>query len=64
MEVTFYETTAFTEGVSKLKAEDQCLELKEELARNLRKATCYEARAASVRSGCVCPVEARAEVPE
>ena len=34
MEVTFYETTAFTEGISKLKAEDQCLELKEELARN------------------------------
>ena len=34
MEVTFYETTAFTEGVGKLKAEDQCLELKEELARN------------------------------
>ncbi|MFP4165579.1 MAG: type II toxin-antitoxin system RelE/ParE family toxin [Opitutales bacterium] len=34
MVITFYETTAFTEGVSKLKAEDQCLELKEELARN------------------------------
>jgi hypothetical protein len=34
MEVTFYETILFTEGVSKLKAEDQCLELKDELARN------------------------------
>ena len=34
MAVTFYETTSFTEGVSKLKAEDQCLELKDELARN------------------------------
>lgn len=32
MEVTFYETTAFTEGINKLKAEGQCLELKEELA--------------------------------
>ena len=31
MEVTFYETTAFTEGVRKLRAEDQCLELKENL---------------------------------
>jgi len=29
MEVSFYETTAFTEDVSKLKAEDQCLELKD-----------------------------------
>jgi len=34
MKVTFYETTAFSKGVSKLKAEVQCLELKEELARN------------------------------
>lgn len=34
MEVIFYETTAFTQGVSKLKAEDQCHELKEELARD------------------------------
>lgn len=37
MEVTFYETTAFTQGVSKLKAKDQCLGLKEELARNPEK---------------------------
>jgi len=34
MEVIFYETSAFTDGVIKLKAEDQCLQLKEELARN------------------------------
>ena len=37
MEVTFYETTSFTEGVSKLRAEAQCLELKEELTRNPEK---------------------------
>ena len=37
MEVTFYETTAFTQGVTKLKAKDQCFELKEELARNPEK---------------------------
>jgi hypothetical protein len=37
MEITFYETTAFTHGVSKLKAKDQCLEFKEELARNPEK---------------------------
>ena len=37
MEVTFYETTSFTEGVSKLRAQDQCLELKEELTRNPEK---------------------------
>ena len=34
MEVTFYETTSFTEGIRKLKAGDKCLELKEELARD------------------------------
>ena len=34
MEVTFYEATSFTEGVSKLRAEAQCLELKHELTRN------------------------------
>lgn len=34
MGVTFYETSAFTEEIRKLKAEGQCLELKEELARN------------------------------
>gem|GEM_PF-5379722 len=33
MEVTFYETTSFTEGVSKLRAEAQCLELKPESVR-------------------------------
>ncbi|CAA6679229.1 MULTISPECIES: type II toxin-antitoxin system RelE/ParE family toxin [unclassified Lentimonas] len=37
MEVTFYETTSFTEGVSKLRAQAQCLELKEELTRNPEK---------------------------
>ena len=33
MEVTFYETTSFAEGVSKLRAEAQRLELKQELTR-------------------------------
>jgi hypothetical protein len=37
MEVTFYETTSFTEGVVKLRAETQCLDLKQELARNPEK---------------------------
>ena len=37
MVATLYETTAFTQGVSKLKAGDQCLELKEELTRNPEK---------------------------
>jgi hypothetical protein len=37
MDVTFYETTSFTEGVSKLRAEAQCLEFKEELTHNPEK---------------------------
>lgn len=32
--MNFYETSAFSKGVSQLKAEGQCLELKEELSRN------------------------------
>jgi hypothetical protein len=37
MEVEFYETTEFAERVSKLRAEAQCLELKQELTRNPEK---------------------------
>lgn len=37
MKVTFYETTSFTEGISKLRAEAQCLELKQKLTRNPEK---------------------------
>ena len=37
MEVTFYETTSFTQSISKLRAEAQCLELKQELTRNPEK---------------------------
>lgn len=37
MEVIFYETISFTEVVSKLKAETQCLELKQELTRSPEK---------------------------
>jgi hypothetical protein len=37
MEVIFYETTSFVEGIRKLRAEARGLELKQELARNPEK---------------------------
>ena len=37
MEVTFYETTSFSQEISSLKADEQLAQLKEELARNPEK---------------------------
>lgn len=64
MELTFYETTSFTEGVSKLRAEAQCLELKHELTRNPEKGDLLRGTGGFVRQECVCRVEVKVVVLE